>query len=352
MLQLHVLVCVLVVLLVPALLPAATPIPGGVLDPGGRAAYFSGDTGIDAVELARGELLWRTKDAQVPLCVTGDRLFALALSDHNVLHVSGFDLADRGKRVYQSAAVEFPRWVVTGEVPGRSFHYTWLQHKNVLDIAWQAGAWAESGPRKQAAGEVRVDLEKGTVKMGPVGSQPAPAAPAMPTPLVNLSVRWQRSIGGHLHALVLEEAPAETGERKQRLVFRTWDERTGKAGPSHDLLRGSRPVALADPSGLHLWLRDAAPSPDEVVTENSSRSSHNWTVWSVLDGHLVAHVPFVLGTLKATLIGERAYCLVSAPERGGSGSSKFRRRYTIHAIDIGSGRTLWQRTLSSKALVP
>jgi hypothetical protein len=338
-------------LLLPAMLPAESSIPGGLLDPTGRAAYFSSSTGIDAVALANGELMWSTNQAQVPLLVAGDRLFALALTDRNVLHVCAFDLANRGKRTYQSVPVELPAWVVTGEAPDRSFSFSWRKHWTILTLSWQASAWAESGPRKQAAGEVRIDLEKGTVKLGPVGLPAAPPAVTVPAPLVNLSVRWQRSISGHMHALVLEEAPAAKGERKQRLVLRTWNERTGKEGPARELLSGSRPVVLADPNGLVLWLRDAAPSPDELGTNDAPGRRYGWTIWSVLDGHLVARVPFLPGTQQATLRGERAYCLVAAPLRGEAGTLT-RRSYTLYARDVGSGKTLWQRTLSSKALVP
>jgi hypothetical protein len=339
----------LLLLLLPAMLPAAPPIPGGIPDSTGRAAYFSSSAGIDAVELAHGELLWFTHKAHVPLLVAGDRLFGLALTDRNLLHVRGFDLANGGKVVYRSAPIELPGWVVTGEAPGRSFRFTWKQHKTILTLTWQAEAWAEIGPRKQAAGEVRIDLEKGTVKIGLIGAPPPPPPVVVPAPLANLSVRWQRSISGYLRALVLEEAPATGGERKQRLMLRMWNEETGKEGKARELLCSNRPIVLPDPNGLYLWLRDAAPSPDEVG--DAPGRKYGWTIWSVLDGHLVARLPFLPGTQQATLIGDRAYCLVTAARKGESGTA-LRRGYNVCAIDVGTGKTLWQRTLSSKALAP
>jgi hypothetical protein len=335
------------------MLAAASPIPGGIADPSGRAAYFSSNTGIDAVELATGELLWSTTEAQVPLLTTGDRLHALALTNRNVLYVRGFDLVNRGRRVYQSAAVEFPGWVVTGEAANRSFRFTAVQHATILSLTWQASAWAESGPRKQASGEARIDLEKGVVKMGPIGAVPHSTTVTVPAALANLSVRWYRSISGYLRALVLEEVPAGAsgGERKQRLVLRTWNEQTGKEGKSRELLTGRRPVVLADPNHLHLWLRDSAPSPDELGSSDGPGRKYGWTIYSVLDGHLVAHLPFVPGTQQATLIGERAYCLVAAPQRGEL-VNVVRRKYTLYAIDVTSGKVVWERALSSKAMMP
>jgi hypothetical protein len=330
------------------MLSAASPIPGGIPDPSSRTAYFSSSTGIDAVDLANGELLWSSREAEVPLLVAGDRLYALTLTNRNVLYVRGFELANRGRRVYESAAVEFPGWVVTGEAPGRSFRFTAQQHRTILALTWQASAWAESGPHKQAAGEARIDLVKGVVKTGPIGAPPKSPVVTVPDLLANLSVRWHRSISGYLRALVLEESSA-SGVRKQRLVLRTWNEETGKEGKASELLCGTRPVVLADPNGLHLWLRDAAPSPDEV--DGAPERRYGWTIYSVLDGHLVARLPFVPGTQQATLIGERAYCLVAAPQRGASPTT-IRRAYTLYALEVGSGKTVWQRPLSSKALVP
>jgi hypothetical protein len=341
----------LVLMLLPAATPGAAPIPGGVLDPTGQTAYFAGNAGIEALSLGRGELLWRTSEARVPLLVAGDRLYGLALSDSNVMRVLGFDLANRGKRVYQSAVVELPRWVTTAEVPGRLFRWTCRQEKRVLLLSWQAAAWVETGPRKQAAGEVRIDLRDSTVKMGEIGLPAAPLAEPMPPIIAGLAVRWQRSIGGHLHALVLEETTTGKNARKQRLVLRTWNSRTDKEESRRELAYGSRLMALVGSDGFHLWLRDSAPSPDEAAGGESSGAAYQWAVYSALDGHLVARVPFLPGTQQATLIGDRAYCLTSAPLRDAGGEFT-RRIFTLSAVDVTTGKTRWQRTLSSKALTP
>jgi hypothetical protein len=317
--------------------------PGGILDTTGRVAYLAGTHGIDAVSLAGGERVWTTREAHHPLLVAGDRLYALALTDTNVLYVRGFDLINRGKRVYQSAAVELPGWVVPREGPERSFTWTWRREKTILFLAWQASASSGLGPRKQAAAEVRIDLEDGRVKSGPVGPPPAPAQPRLPPQLEKLTVRWQRSISGQLHALVLEEISTARAEKKQRMLLRTWNERTGKEGAAHELLRGTRLMGMQGLDGIHLWVRDAAPSPD-VLGSDDVPAPYHWLVYSVLDGHLVARVPFVPGTQEVLLLGERAYCLAAAPLRSESLELPTRRAYTLYAIDTENGKVLWKRT--------
>jgi hypothetical protein len=329
-------------LLVPAAAQALPPIPGGILDTTGRVAYLTGSAGIDAISLAHGELVWRTTEAQYPLLVVGDRLYALAITDANLLQVKGFDLVNQGKRIYQSAMVDLPRWVVPRQGPERSFTWTWRREKTTLILNWTASASSGLGPRKQAAAVVRIDLEDGKVKSGPVTPPPAPTTPHLPPQLEKRAVRWQRSLSGQLHALLLEEIRTAGTQRKQRLVLRTWNERSGKEGSEHELLRGTRLVVMEGLDGIHLWVRDAAPSPD-VLGSDDVPAPYHWMVYSALDGHLVARVPFVPGTREVLLLHDRAYCLAAAPLRSDSLELSTRRAYTLHAIDTETGKVVWKR---------
>jgi hypothetical protein len=135
---------------------ASSPIPGGILDSTGRTAYLAGSSGIEAVGLARGDVLWKTDQAHKPLLVAADRLYAVALTGRNELHVVGFDLINKGKKIYCSEKIEFPGWVVTAEAAGRSFRYTWKREKAILYLSWEASAWSDLGPSKRASGGVRI----------------------------------------------------------------------------------------------------------------------------------------------------------------------------------------------------
>ena len=65
-------------------------------------------------------------------------------------------------------------------------------------------------------------------------------------------------------------------------------------------------------------------------------------------GVVVRRVPFVPGTKQATLIGSRAYCMATAPARGSLELGP-RRAQTLHAIDLESGKVVWQRPLGVPA---
>ena len=318
---------------------AAPPFPGGVLDSTGRTAYLASEAGIDAVELARGDLVWQSREAHVPLLVAGDRLYGLALADSNRLGVVGLDLASKAKRVFRAEITDLPRWVTTRSTLTQSFRCQFRQSRNTLLLDWEAESRPAGSPAKHAAGQVQVDLETGSVEPIPVAVSMPRAADLTPTHLEKLAIRWQGRAGGQLLVVASEELPgSKVGDRKHRLILRGWDARSGQETTApRELLRGSRLVVFTDLDGARLWLRDAAGTEDRP-----------WSVVSSLDGHLIRRVPFVPGTKQATLLGSRAYCLVVAPARGSLEGGP-RRAQTLHAVDLEAGKIVWRRELGVSA---
>src|SRR5947208_13252831 len=63
-------------------------LPAGIADPAGRTGFLAGaGGGVDAVDLTTGDVLWQTTEAQRPLLVVGDRLYAQAGVRRNRLRV-------------------------------------------------------------------------------------------------------------------------------------------------------------------------------------------------------------------------------------------------------------------------
>jgi hypothetical protein len=334
-------ICILQ-LLVPLSLQAAPPFPGGLLDSTGRTVYVSTVTGVAAVDLTRGDVRWQSDLASRPLLVAGDRLYAMAAKDH-LLYVRGLDLGGKGEKVFESDPLELPRWVTTQTGPGHSFSCHWKRNHNRLDFTWQASAGAEAGPRKEAAGAAQVDLESGKVRQRATPYPETPAAPRMPPHLEKLAVRWHRSTRWQLVALVVEELPrSNAGHRQERLILRSWNERTGKEAGSKELLRGGRLVVLAGLDDRHLWLRDADPEGSPPATASPVVASSHWSVFAAVDGHLVARVPFVPGTHSATIIGDHAYCLTGGAVRA-TAEGAARSGRVLHAIDLTTGKIIWRR---------
>lgn len=326
----------LLALCVPATPGADTPFPGGVLDSTGRTVYLTAEGGIVAVDLAGGEIRWRSDEASVPLFVVEDRLYALATTRTSRLFVRGFDLTGRGQRVSESEPIELPSWATLENGPQRSFSFTSKRDRNHLELTWHVAAWASS-PRKESSGIASIDLATGKSRQQP---STGPAVAAAPAVLDRLPVRWHSSAGGKIRAVLSEEQSGSSAyQRIRALVFRTWDERSGRQGRSIELFRGTDPQVMPDANGQRLWLRDGTPSPDGV-----SKDPQRWLVVEATDGHEVARVPFVPGTTSATIHDRRAYFLTIASVKTGRDQPPSKRRALV-AVDLGSGKTLWRRVL-------
>jgi hypothetical protein len=330
----------------PALVSAEPVFPGGILDTTGRTAYVRSGEGIAAIDLARGDIVWHRREAQIPLLVAGERLYAVALNPTNKLSILAFDLASKAENVFQTEVTDFPRWVSTLEQPGKEFRFRWTREHATLILTWQAQARSDAGPSKKATGRMRIDLTTGRVKAeAPHAGTPETLGTSaeVPRQFERLSVRWHGRRSGQLMAAVLEEMEgSKAGDRKQRFVFRTWDGRSGKATENKEMFRGSQLVLLTDLDERYFWIRDAGNNGGPKSVEHLA--GQPWKVFSGLDGNEVANVPWVPGTTAATLVGRRAYQLAISGRRLTAERPPV-ARHTLHAFDLDTGKRLWSCAL-------
>jgi hypothetical protein len=370
----------------------SVPLPAGLTD-AARRTGFSGNAfgGIDAVDLTTGELLWRNNEAGRPLLIDGGRLYAQAGTRRNRLRVLAFDLARRGECVFESDPVVFPGWVVTGEAPGRSFRAGWRLEDGRLLLDWEAEAWSDGGGRspglafplrKHAAGLVRIDLDGGPVELLPAvrltahAKESPPPSPAVAKHLEKKALRWTGQAGRYF--LAVESAEVDAAEElrrlvealkanpaaaaaataaaktkrdkpEYRLVLWAWDAASGTPVLARELLRGRRPVVQTTLDGRGLGVRDALPSPDEMVA-SQVRANGGWSLYSSL-GKPLGHVPYQPGTESLAVVGHRAYVLVAGPVRGPLDQTTERPR-SLRAIDLKSGKTVWERPVAPRPLLP
>jgi hypothetical protein len=336
---------------------AQIPLPGGLADPGGRIGYLSSvNHGIEAIDLLTGDLLWSSHEAEVPLLVANDRLYAQAGTKRNRMRVLVFDLTHKAEVVLESNPVVFADWVVTGDAPGRSFKTEWRLEKDHLVLSWQARAWyagkvkptpaLEAEARKTAEGLVRIHLTTGQVQHSP--AEAPGVALGIPVPQKDLekkSVRWKGLLQDQYKAVVMEE----NGDG-QKLTLLTWDHSGAKVGEPRELFSGRRLTVLPTLDERILCIHEAAPSPEQrVASEDSSKFA--WALISLETGNLVARVAFEASTQAMTLVGPRLFVQQSGPIRGSLADPAINTR-TLKAIDLKTGRFLWQRNIAGKAVHP
>ncbi|MFQ3592497.1 MAG: hypothetical protein SNJ82_04815 [Gemmataceae bacterium] len=315
------------------MLSAASPFPGGVLDDTGQVAYVATEEGVEALDLETGLSRWRNPEATSPLFVSGNQLYALALQ-RGRLAVQALSLTDKGRRSYESDWVELPVWI-----DPTNFRAAWTLQKRDLTLAWQARGTLG----KSAQGCYTLNLSE--TKWTPTKDGCPAVEVSLPTLLQRQPVRWHRSIAGHLHAVVEEESPMSTLlRRKKQFVLRIWNESTGKETRSVELLTATRPTLLVSLDGRHAFVREAG-------TFDAPGDGSSWQVYSTLDGQNVARVPFVPGTSQVTLLGTRAYGMITRTSRvlleGKTG-----RRHELYAVDIPSGKPLWRKPVREPLALP
>jgi hypothetical protein len=306
-------------------------LPGGVADSAGRYGYFANPAGgVSAVDLRNGKVLWESPAAHRPILVTSERLYASTSAGDGRLRVVGLDTTGKGATVFESDPITVPP-----AVEGRPQTLVWTTAKDHLRLTWEERG--DAAPRGGAA----IDLRSGHVEPLLEGLFTTPPKP--PADLAKRVVRWQGVVGGVYKALVLEE----TAEG-QRLVLCGWDIKNGQPLAPRELLQGKRLLVRATLNEQYLCLRDAIPSPDQKTDE---RGRHAWSIFDARTGELVTRLPYEPGTQAVAVLGLRAYCLVAGPVRG-SVSQPFMNARVLKAVELKTGKTVWERPAEGKLVNP
>jgi hypothetical protein len=335
-------------------------LPAGIADPTCRTGFFAGATGgIEALDLANGKMLWQTHEAQRPLLLDGDHLLAQAGTKRNRLRILRLNVKRNGECDFESDPIVFPAWVVTGEAQGHSFSARWRLVKNQLVLDWEASAWyagnarptseEEQAARKHASGVAYIDLRTGQIEILPAEKKLLPATPPPPTlpdHLEKKALRWQGLVGQYWKVLVLEEEREE-----QRLVLHSWDRQSETEQQPKELLRGKRLLVRPTLDEQVLCLREANTSPDERGSLMPKKSPSWWSLYSVQTGESLGRILDEPGMHAIAVRGKRVFYVMPGALRGTLDQPNVQPQI-LRAIDLTSGKKLWEHPVAGKLLAP
>ena len=354
--------------------PQPVALPGGFVDATGQVGIFNtAGGGVQAVEMAAGKSFFQTNQAQRPLFVLGDRLYALAAVKAPVIRglcfewqsewegprtgfrLVAFDLAQFGEVALKSETVELPEWASIIEAHDRSFVFHWHTENGQLVVAWEAKAWY-AGPtqltppeaatyRKQGMGAVRFNLQ--TAAFEPLPPQPAPAAaPEFEAwrELERQSIRWQKRTAKQLLVVTLAEA-----QGKQTLSLRTFDLATRQPLSVTPLKSGERLAVLPTLDEQYLCVREGVLSPDRDTGDPNQ--TVQWSIVTAETGQYVGEVPYEPGMTAAMILGGRIYFLISRRINGPL-DRPFVLPRSLRAVDLKTGATLWEQPVGGKPSAP
>jgi hypothetical protein len=212
-----------------------TAFPRGVADPVARRAFVRPPGGgLLALDLSRGEEVWRTTEPLRPLIAWGDRLVALGTAPGG-LRVVVLD-ASSGRERCASRAVSLPEWaevslegspdfVVGAEAEGAAVVLRWSARAR-----YRGGApptrGIEASSRRDAGGAFRVDLSTCAVEELPAAeaAKETLAASRRAQPSSDPEVLEQHEIEGRRFQLVSRRS----AEGTVRFVLRAQDTATGR----------------------------------------------------------------------------------------------------------------------------
>lgn len=210
---------------------------GIVVDPARSVVYLMSPSGLEAVDLAGGRLIWKTSAAARPLLVAGDSLVAQAAPrEPGVLEV--VQLSRRtGALQGVGARIDLPEgvWARVADGPGTSFSVDARMDGQAVVVSWLAQRLAgpvqgtlprrdgetRSNPAtagyRRLAGAARLDLASGRVT--PMsGSEPATRAGLAAMDLTTSADGQRRELlsADHRHRLVSERLDAADPWRAYR----------------------------------------------------------------------------------------------------------------------------------------
>jgi outer membrane protein assembly factor BamB len=335
-------------------------IPGGVTDADGVKGFVANDKGgVTALDLETGKSLWDSKTTGKPVAVVNGRVLVQTLDpkNGNAVRIVGLN-ADTGEKAWKSDAAVFPNWVspLDGTGAGRAFSSHSRMDKNALLIVWQANSWYWGGApptpevlkaaQKRAEGAARIDLESGKVEM--LDKAP-PAGPKVSDALRNAAAanygddKLTVLTAGDYAVLAGLEA---TSDNKQKVVLKRWEFATEKALDPIVLAEGAMVYQqFTLPSEGVVLVRDATPVPIVKLDYDVT-----WTVFALATGKQTAQFPADSRGEDITVVGPRAYYVLKGKGYGPASGGILPR--TLCAVDLKTGKRLWEMALEGERLPP
>jgi hypothetical protein len=325
------------------------PFPAGVADPDGQRAYVAAG-GIEAIELSTGLQLWRADLPGRPVAVTERRLIVLCSTPEaeNELHLLTLD-KDKGDATKPLAAAVFPRWVVASIVPDESFSYQITIDGVQLCFAWEAHARYRGGapPSDQvlaqetndAQGVIRINVATGETKALDDAAQKEIELPEILNQTIIFSYQRGASATWHSEPWSFDHRLAvisgEVSDDRQTLKLVRWAASGNDIDEPVSLVSGQNLVSYVTPDGLFIFIHSEAPGSGDIQP---------WHLFSARSGEQIAVLNYEDGTKEPCVLGSSLYHLVEDPPPAARISAQT-LQVTMKALDLVSGRLLWERLL-------
>jgi hypothetical protein len=340
------------------------PFPDGVIGPERRTAYVSSPRGgIQAIRLEDGKVLWTNDACKAQpwlvagrrLIARGERLFVLDREGGGKLLRECEAPAYPKVKVPERCTVAFHLWGprVAGDVlEARWYGVAYIDRRKGRPFpfeAWTAfNKAAPAGTVKVNLGTGRVELQTDPKPVDVTGSLTPEAArpenrvpPGLPEKPAAVWQQYHKDQNGRIALLGKRLVGVSMTLEKvgqdflKRVALHAWDVKTGAAAAPVELVKGK-----------------ALDIANVVLTEDRRHagvvfSTSALAVYSLADGKLVGkEVKGVHSPERAFVEGKRLYYA----QLTGSGAA--RTPNALKALDLDSGKVVWERPLEPRSTIP
>jgi hypothetical protein len=325
-------------------------LPFGVASADGKVGYFLGEKdGLEAVNLATGESLWKTRPDAFPLAVWDRKLVVLMAGRDRPHHVRVVMLDGDGEAVQSSPDIELAGYA--GDEPGWVHARAFLDGDDLLLDWWIY--WEAKGDVKRKGGDTVAGVTRVNLKTGKAVALDEVQRGALRPPLK----QWDGLAEG------LKDLPNDTNfaggqswyaepkclfdggriavlwrtpiDKDEIMTLRTWDAGTGKDAQTTKLLRREYGCHMNhSPDGRYLFLQH------ERVGDADDLYRHAWEVYRVATGQRLGTFVHNSYCIDAGVVGDRAFVVEERPDPNPQGAPPIRE---LFAHDLKTGKTLWTR---------
>jgi RNA polymerase sigma factor (sigma-70 family) len=343
--------------------PANTMIvPGALADQDGRVGFVrQKDKGLQALELATGNVLWKCAEADHPLVLDGARLLAARIGADRKIQVAILDVGRAGKfiRRYEDVATLPPN---SPSPPAIRFEaarlvkddlLAWWQGFETMPTVTGGAPKPEGGPGPTYHGFFRLDLDSGRGEVGPMKPLNLPL-PVEPGPEAKLSPALTKAVAGRhwdLRPVVVGDYLAgvcqeDDNKARSHFVLRRWNLATGAEEKPMDLRQAS-------------FKESAVPSSDrrQVGLFKGGALKPSLTVFSLETGKqlLNLELPNTGAVAGFMLTGTRLYVevegereLVAKTGDDLVGTRTYYHPHVLKTVEIATRKTAWQTPLPGR----
>lgn len=321
-------------------------VSGVVVDQANSRVYaMHPEMSVEALDLANGNRIWISPDAEKPLWVQGSTVYAqeTTVSASGNLDILMLDAATGGSQT-QRIEIDLPAGVVPwiDRPGGKKFDVRFEKLDDRVSVRWRYIDQSKVSKPAPDAPPPSVRREQGALLFNPADNTMAPVpddqvsvlgrSPSRITALVDSGALAEPFWLLDGMAAFIEEIPGKPGMRA--IILKRWDAATGEALDDELLFDGRVVAGRLSADGQHYLVVSAAGRSE------AGRPLYQWTIFSLATGERVTELTFNRSAAPFS-VADGSLLVVNPPYGHKVDDEWVEVAPSVRRLDLQSGSELW-----------